>query len=87
MKKEEKEKDIYNCSVILSMQNVINIYGNINEIKKKLQFIKNNLFYVEKPDDFFDEDFILPEPCILVKEDDVSSIKVFKLGEYEEECR
>jgi hypothetical protein len=87
MKKENnEEKEIYSCSVVLSIQNIINICGTIEEIKEKLQFINDNLFYVEKPDGFFDEDFIFPEPCILVKEEDVSSIRVFKLGEFEKEC-
>ena len=85
MKNEEKNN--YSCSVVLSMQNVINIVGTIDEIKEKLQFIAGNLFYVEKPADFGNEDFCLPEPCILVQENDVSSIRVFKLGEYAEECK
>ena len=85
MKNEEKNN--YSCSVVLSMQNVINIVGTIDEIKEKLQFIADNLFYLERPDDFENEDFILPEPCILVQENDVNSIRVFKLGEYAEECK
>ena len=83
MKNEEK---IYGCSVVLSMQNIINIVGTISEIKEKLKFIVNSLFYVENPDGFYSEDFILPEPCILTQEDDVSNVRVFKLGEYKEKC-
>ena len=75
----ENEEKIYSCSVVLSMQNIINIVGTIDEIKEKLKFIAGSLFYVKNPDNFASDDFIMPEPCILTQENDINS--------YKEECR
>ena len=94
MKKEEKkeelvylieddEKNIYSCSVVISLQNIINMHGTIEEIREKLKFIENSLFHVE----YNTDDSILSEPCILIQQDDVSDIRVFKLDEYKKECR
>ena len=42
--KVEEEEYVFGCSVVLSKKDILNFYGNKNEIKAKLKFIKSSLF-------------------------------------------
>ena len=88
MKKEEieveKEEYVFGCSVVLSKKDILNFYGNKNEIKAKLKFIKSSLFEIEPTGDDGEETKYLKIPVILTEQDDVSVPDIFYLRDYEE---
>ena len=82
---EEIKKTIYGCSVVLSKKDILNFYGNKEEIKAKLKFIKGSLFEIEPIEDIYDkEEEYLKLPVILTEQDDVSGVRIFYLRDFEE---
>ena len=74
--KQEQDKE-FSCSVVVSLENILNFYGTKKEIESKLKFIRDSLFEVE------DEKFSRKQPVILVAQDDVSDVRIFEIGDYE----
>ena len=76
---------IYGCTVVISSYNIFNFTGNIAEIKEKLKFIYNHIYFIEIIESDEESAETKPIPVILSHENDITDVRVFSLSNYKEE--